>query len=410
MAEAIARGTRAFRRTNLALFADGLATFALMYSVQPLMPVVSHSLSVAPAVASLALSVTTLALAACMLAASVVADRVGRKQLMVAALLSSSALGIACAAAPGFGGLLALRALMGVTLSGLPAVSMAYVAEEMAPSAAGLAMGLFIGGSAIGGMSGRLLAGMLTAWAGWRAALAAIGALGLLCGLLLWRFLPPSRHFAPRRTRVADLLAASVAYLRDPVMRRLFAQGFLLMGGFVTVYNYTAYRLLAAPYGLEQDRVALIFSVYPVGVVTSALMGNLALRAGRRRVLMGNLAVMLAGLALTLAAPMWAIVLGTAVFTSGFFGAHSVASGWVGFRAKAGRAQASALYLFAYYAGSSLVGTAGGLVWAHGGWPGVAALVAGLLGVAVAAAAGLEGRPGALPLDQAGDRSPDPIG
>jgi YNFM family putative membrane transporter len=390
--EGIARGTAEFRRTNLALFADGLATFALMYAVQPLMPVFSAAFGVTPAAAALSLSVTTLPLAVAMLAASVVADRVGRRTLMVGSLFASALLGLACATPTGFAGLLALRAAMGLSLAGLPAVSMAYVAEEMAPGAAGLAMGLFIGGSAIGGMSGRLLAGALTAWFGWRAALGGIGLLGLVCGVLLWRFLPPSQHFHPRPMSVGALAAACTRYLRDPVLRMLFAQGFLLMGGFVTIYNYTAYRLLAPPYALGQGRVGLIFSVYLVGVASSAIMGHLAVRAGRRRVLIGNLAVMAGGLALTSAAPLMAIVGGTALFTAGFFGAHSVASGWVGFCAREARAQASALYLFAYYAGSSLVGTAGGLVWARLAWPGVALSVAALLGLALLAATRLPGR------------------
>jgi YNFM family putative membrane transporter len=392
VADGIARGTPAFRRTNLALFADGLATFALMYAVQPLMPVFSTQFGVTPAAAALALSVTTLPLAFAMLAASAVADRVGRRALMVGSLFTSALLGLACAVPSGFSGLLLLRGLMGISLAGLPAVSMAYVAEEMAPTAAGLAIGLFIAGSAVGGMSGRLLAGALTAWFGWRAALGGIGALGLACAVLLWRFLPPSRHFAPCPLRLAALGAALARHLRDPVLRLLFAQAFLLMGGFVTIYNYTAYRLLAPPYRLGQDRVGLIFSVYLAGVVSSAVMGHVAVRAGRRRTLVGNVALMACGLALTLAAPLAAIVAGTALATAGFFGAHSVASGWVGSWARSARAQASSLYLLAYYAGSSIVGSAGGLVWARWAWPGIVWLVAVLLGVSLLAATGLPAR------------------
>jgi YNFM family putative membrane transporter len=390
--EGIARGTKAFRRTNLALFADGLATFALMYAVQPLMPVFSTTFGVTPAAASFSLSVTTLTLAFAMLAASAVADQVGRRALMVGSLFTSALLSLACAVPPGFAALLVLRALMGLSLAGLPAVSMAYVAEEMAPGAAGLAMGLFIAGSAIGGMSGRLLAAALSAWFGWRAALGAIGALGLACAVLLWRFLPPSRYFVRRPMRLASLAAVFGRHLCDPVLRLLFAQAFLLMGGFVTIYNYTAYRLLAPPYALGQDRVGLIFSVYLFGVASSATMGHLAVRAGRRRIFVGNVALMAGGLALTLAPPLASIVAGTALVTAGFFGAHSVASGWVGFYAREARAQASALYLFAYYAGSSLVGSAGGLVWARWAWPGVAALVAALLGLALLAASRLPAR------------------
>ncbi len=375
----IERGTPAFWRTNLGLFAAGLATFALLYCVQPLMPVFGAVFRIGPAQSALTLSATTMPLAFAMLIASGISEAVGRKPVMVASLLASSVLALLCGLAPGFGALLLLRGLMGLTISGLPAVAMAYVAEEMHPKAAGLAMGLYIGGSAIGGLSGRLLAGALADFWSWRVALAAIGIEGAACGLLLWRGLPASVHFSPRPLRARALLGTYLAHLRRPVLPWLFAEGFLLMGGFVTLYNFIPYRLIAPPYELSQTKVGLIFCAYLAGVVSSPVMGNLAMRAGRRRVLVGNIGIMLAGVALTLAAPLAAIVGGVVLVTVGFFGAHSVASNWVGFRATEARAQASALYLFAYYAGSSIVGYVGGLVFQAHGWPGICALLAGLL-------------------------------
>jgi YNFM family putative membrane transporter len=102
-------------------------------------------------------------------------------------------------------------------------------------------------------------------------------------------------------------------------------------------------------------------------------------------------AIMLAGAGLTLAAPLVVIVGGVAVFTFGFFGAHSIASGWVGRRARAAKAQAASLYLLCYYGGSSVIGWAGGLIYAQGHWPGVVALIAGLLALALVAARQLAG-------------------
>jgi len=378
----IHRGTPRFWRTNLALFSAGLATFALMYAVQPLMPVLTAAFHVSPAAASLTVSLTTLPLALAMLGASALADRHGRKPVMVVSLLASAALSTACAAAPGLPALLVLRALMGVTLGGLPSIAMTYVAEEMAPAAIGLAMGLFIGGSAIGGMSGRLLAGLLAAHFNWRVALAAVGAEGLTCGLLLARFLPAGQATARQTITLSALARAAAGHLRMPIMRRLFAQGFLLMGSFVTIYNYVAFRLLAPPVSLSPDHVSLIFSVYLVGVVTSSAMGHAALRFGRRRILLLNIALMLAGVALTLPTALPALVLGIVTFTAGFFGAHSVASAWVGAAARQDRAQASALYLLAYYIGGSLAGTLAGLLWSHAGWPAIAAFVAAMLTLA----------------------------
>ena len=197
----IERGTRAFVQTNLALFAAGFATFALIYCVQALLPEFSAAFGVSAAASSLALSLTTGAMAFCLLVASALADAWGRKQLMTTSLLASAVLTVAAAAAPRWGELLALRALTGVAISGLPAVAMAYVSEEMHPKSIGLAMGLYIGGSGLGGMSGRLIVGVVADVAGWRAAMLAIGLLGLACGLVFWRSLPAGRGTSGARVR-----------------------------------------------------------------------------------------------------------------------------------------------------------------------------------------------------------------
>lgn len=378
-ASLIARGTPAFRRTNLALFAAGFSTFALLYCVQPLMPLFSAEFGLGAAASSLSLSVTTGLLAVAMLVASSLSEALGRKPVMVASLLASAILTIAAAFVPGWHGLLLVRALEGVALSGLPAVAMAYVGEEMEKGSIGLAMGLYIGGSAVGGMGGRLISGILADFLSWRIAIGALGLVCLLAALAFWKSLPPSRNFHPRPLALGNLLARFVEHFRDKGLPWLFLEGFLLMGSFVTLYNYVGYRLLAPPYELGQTAVGSIFAVYLIGILSSAWVGNLASRLGRRRVLWVVILLQLAGLGLTLATPLPLVIAGIAVFTFGFFGAHSIVSSWVGLRALEGKAQASSLYLFFYYLGSSLVGSAGGLFWTAFGWSGLAALLAALL-------------------------------
>ena len=382
-------GGAAFWRINGALFIAGFATFATLYCVQPLLPVFAAAFGLSPAASSLALSVATAWLAVSMLVAGSLSEAWGRKPVMLGALLLSGGLTIGMAWAPSFSALLVLRGLAGAALGGLPAVAMAYLAEEMEPAALPVAMGLYIAGNAVGGMSGRLITALVSDADGWRVAVGSIGGLGLAAAALLWGALPASRHFRPEPLRLSMLAASLGGHLRTPVLAVLFAEGFLLMGSFVTVYNYIGFRLLAPPYSLSQSAVGLLFCVYLVGVVSSTAMGALAGRIGRRTVMAGNVVVMLAGVGLTTARPVWLVVTGVALVTWGFFGGHAVASGWVGNAARQARAQAASLYLFAYYAGSSVVGTLGGAAWSAFGWTGVAGLVAMALGSALALAAAL---------------------
>jgi YNFM family putative membrane transporter len=382
----IRHGTPAFRRTNLALFSSGFATFGLLYCVQPLMPAFSSDFGVDAATSSLSLSLTTAVMAVGMLFAGAISDTLGRKPVMLASLLSSSVLVLLTAVSPSWTLLLIARALLGVTLAGLPAVAMTYLSEEVHGESLGFAMGLYIGGNAIGGMSGRLISGFAADHASWRVAVGVIGVLGLVAALLVAKGLPPSLHFEKRVARPRALIAAFGDLIRDKGLPWLFAEGFLLMGAFVTIYNYVSFRLLAPPFSLSQSHVGAIFMVYLTGVAASAWMGSLAGKLGRGKVMWTTFVTMLVGVALTSSASLIAIVVGIAMLTIGFFGGHSIASGWVGMRANQARAHASSMYLFSYYMGSSIAGSLGGIFWTHAGWNGVAcyATVLVIAGFAIA--------------------------
>lgn len=372
-------GTPEFRRLRRAMFLGGFATFSLLYCVQPLLPLFSHDWQVSPAQASTVLSAATGGLALTLVVASAISDRIGRRGLMVGAVLLAALLGLACAAAAGLPQLVWLRALEGIALAGLPAVAMAYLSEEMEPRGLATAMGLYIAGSAFGGMSGRIATAWLAELWDWRAAMAAQALLALAIGLVFWKSLPPSRAFRPRPLRAAALAAGVRLHLADAGLPWLYALAFLLMGCFVSLYNYLGYRLAGAPFGLGAGWIGTLSVFYVSGMLGSGWTGRLAERYGLRRVLWVMTALMLAGLLATLADALPVLLAGVALATFGFFGAHATASAWVGRRAREARGLASALYLCAYYAGSSLLGSVSGLVWHVDGWNAVVVLLATLL-------------------------------
>ncbi|MBG0842681.1 MFS transporter [Ectopseudomonas toyotomiensis] len=374
----LTRGSAGYRRATLALFCAGFATFAMLYCVQPLLPLLAAHFRVSAASSSLALSLTTLSLALCLLVSGALAESWGRKPVMAAALGLSAMLGIACALVEEWGSLLILRALLGLALSGLPALAMAYVGEEFDPEALPAAMGLYIGGTALGGLLGRLLAGLLSDLGGWPWALGGIAGLGLLAlALFIW-LLPPSRHFTAQPLSLRGLLRNFALHLSNPRLRVLFALAFLLMGGFVALFNYVGFRLAGEPFNLSATVIGLLFTVYLLGIFSAGWAGRLVPRFGARQVLHGGIGLMLLGVALCAAPWLSAAVVGLALFTLGFFAAHAVASGQVGIHAQGAKAQASALYLCAYYLGSSLVGYVGGYVWEHAGWLALLGVLASL--------------------------------
>ncbi len=388
------------RRVRLGLFAAGLATFALLYTPQPLLPQLSRAFHAGPAAASLAMSAGTAALALAVIPVSSLSEVLGRRAVMITSVLAAAVLGLLAPLAPSLPALVAVRVLEGFALAGVPAAAMAYLAEEVAGSDLGRAMGLYIAGNAIGGLGGRVIAGVLAEHGGWRVALAGVGALALGCAVAFAALLPPQRFFTPAKPRLRALSRTLAGNLADTSLLRLYLIGFALMGAFVTVYNYLTFRLSEPPFGLSASVIGALFTVYLAGTWSSTMAGRLADRAGRHVVLPAGVALTIGGVALTLPASLACIVAGLVLTTAGFFAAHSVASGWVGGRARTAPAQASALYLCLYYAGSSVAGSAGGVFYARGGWPPVAAFAAALLAVALASAlslrprgSGLGGRP-----------------
>ncbi|WP_431260285.1 MFS transporter [Roseateles chitinivorans] len=377
-------GTTAYRRIAFALFLAGFTTFSLLYSVQPLLPLFAAEFHVGAAASALSLSLATGALAFAILCAGALSESMDRKRLMFASMAMAAVLNLIASVVPSWHAMLVARAIEGLVLGGVPAVAMAYLAEEIHPRGLGRAMGQYVGGTAFGGMMGRVGVSVLSDAFGWRPALFVVSVLGLAAAVGFWFLLPPSKHFV-RRTgvKLSEHVAAWRGHLTHPMLPLLFAMGFLMMGMFVAVYNYAGFRLMRAPFSLSQSAIGLIFCAYLFGIAASAAAGGLSDRFGRAPALLSGIALAITGVLLTLTTWLPAVILGIVLLTIGFFVAHSVSSAWVGALGGRSKGHAASLYLLAYYIGSSTLGAMGGWFWDHSGW---GALVGYALVVLLAAA------------------------
>lgn len=380
------RGSTGYRRVLVALFCAGVATFAQLYSVQGVLPLLEADLGLTPARAALAVSAATLGLAASVVPWSAVSDRVGRRRTMVAAILAATVLATCSVFAPTFPLLVGIRLVEGMALGGIPAVAMAYLAEEVHARHATLAAATYISGTSIGGLSGRMVAAPVGEWLGWRSGVLAVTLLAVVATIAFLWLAPQQRRFTPQPVRIRALTGRLLGTLTDGRLLILYLQAFLLMGSFVSMYNYLGFHLGEAPFRLSPGWVSLLFLAYLSGTWSSRMAGTLAARIGRRAVLVGSTVLMVAGAALTLVPSLMVIIVGLVAFTTGFFAAHAIANGWAPSIARRFPAQAAALYTLAYYAGSSLVGYGSGLVYGARGWGWFVAVLAGLLLLAAATA------------------------
>lgn len=369
-----AGGTAMYRRTLLALFCAGFATFSQIYSPQGLLPEIAVDFGVDAGTSSWALGASTIGVAVWVIPWARLSDRIGRVAAMRWALLSAMVAGLSAPLMPGFEAFIAARFLEGVLLSGLPAIAVTAVAETVRLNVLGTTIGIYVAGNTIGGLSGRIIAAEVGELWGWRAGLIAVAVIAAIGILVFVVIVPPTVVHTPP---AASVWRGLLANLKSPGVMVLVIQPFLLMGGFVAIYNYLAFRLQQPPFDLTLAQVSWLFLAYLAGALVSSWIWKIIGNTPPVTVMLVCVAVMLAGLGLTLLPSLWAVIAGLLLFTGAFFGTHSIASALINRRADVGRSLATPLYNLGYYAGSSLLGWLGGVAFAGGGWAGTVAMTAG---------------------------------
>lgn len=357
----------AYKRAVLAMLAAGMACFNTLYCTQALLPVLVSDLGIPPSTAALTVSATTGMLALCVVPASILSERFGRNRVIVCSAVAAIVIGLLLPLAPNAYVLVALRGLQGALLAGVPATAMTWLAEELHPEALSRAMGVYIAGTTVGGLTGRIIPSVMLEFANWRWALLATSAFALVMSLVTALALPKQRRFQPHEVTPKGEFTAMLAHFKNPQLAAMFFTAFAGMGVFVSVYNFMGFRLIET-FGLSEVLVGFMFLLYLAGTWSSAKAGKVIAKLGRPGAMLAGAAAMITGLLLLLPAALWCIVAGIAVFTAGFFLVHSTASGWVGPLAKSHKAESSSMYLCSYYLGSSVLGWVSGFVFMHASW------------------------------------------
>lgn len=362
------RGSLRFRRIKNSIFLSGLSVFAQLYLFQPVLPLLCKEFDITPAESSWAVSASTMGMAVGLFIFSLKADALPRKQLMGFAMLASAVLTLLSVFIHNFPLLIAVSFVRGAILSGVTAVALAYLSEEVSTGALGLAISLYLSGNAIGGMAGRILVMLIAGWANWRWAAVFVGVSSLILGLFFMKRLPASKHFVPQPVNIAHKWQQMGVFFRQPVIVLIYFAALLLMGAFVSIYNYTGFHLEAPPFSLPHYVIACIFLMYTLGVLGTMVSGRLSDKIAPAKLIRYFIPAIAVGLLLMLIPQLVAFVGGLGVFTFSFFGTHTLSSRLISQEAREGKSTATSLYWLFYYAGSAIVGTATGVALTGWGW------------------------------------------
>ena len=367
----------------------GLAIFSSLYATQALLPTLTREMGIDPSTAALTVSAATGALAVCVVPASILSEKFGRGRVLVISALAATALGLTLPLAQSIEQLVVLRSLQGALLAGTPAVAMAWLSEELDERDLAGAMGLYIAGTSVGGLTGRLIPAFMLEVTDWRWALATSAAVSLALAVATAILLPEQRNFRPKASiRPGAEVRAVAGHLRNPRLVGLVATAFIAMGVFVSMYNFFGFRAIN-DFGLAPSLAGLTYVMYLSGTWSSARAGSFVSRFGRGRVVLAAAVLMLTGALIGSSGNLIITLVGLLLFTASFFALHSTASGWVGLIAEKDRAEASSLYVFCYYMGSSLLGAATGQAFEALPWAGFVAVLAAMLGALIAIAVAL---------------------
>jgi predicted MFS family arabinose efflux permease len=369
---------------TFAVVSAGFCAFLALFAPQPLLPMLAAQFAASAAAVSLLITAPTLAVAIAAPFTGAIADRFGRKHVIVPAALLLAVPTILAGVSKTLGQLLFWRFLQGLLTPGIFAVTIAYITEEW-EQGAGAAMSAYVTGTVLGGFCGRMIAGIVAGLASWRWAFFVLGALTAIGGAAIWLWLPPGQGAHPSHHR-APLWRSMGRHLRNRRLLSAYAVGFCVLFTLLGAFTYVNFYLAAPPFSLNATALGLLFVVYLVGAAITPVAGRWIDRLGHRVSLVAAFSAGIAGMSLALFPRLSAVAIGLALCCTSTFISHATASAYVGAVAKEARAAAVGLYVMFYYLGGTLGSALPGRFWSRGGWPACVALIVAAQVVTIAVA------------------------
>ncbi len=373
----------AFDVRALAIATAGFAAFVNLYSPQALLPELSREFGVGAGEISALMTASTAAIALTAPFTGALADVLGRKRLITAAAFAVVVPTLMMTLAASVPQLVILRFIQGLLLPPIFTVAVAYVGDEWPPAEVPRVAGLFVSGSSVGGFCGRFFTGAIADLVGWRVSFAAVALLTLAGGLIVTLALPPERSFV-RSGGFLVSVRQMLSHLRNPRLLAIYAVGFGTLFNFIATFTYISFHLAGAPYFFSSTLLGALFATYLGGSVLVPWVGRVILLFGRRRFILGIIAIWICGALLLLAPPVTVIIIGLTICAICGMVCQAVSTGYVITTAKEGRSSAAGLYASTFYIGGSVGAFLMGFVWNAAGWTGC---VAGIVAVQIIMAA-----------------------
>jgi MFS transporter, YNFM family, putative membrane transport protein len=363
---------------NIAVATAGFCAFLNLYSPQALLPVLAKEFGVGAAEISSIMTASALAIALTAPFTGAIADVLGRKRVIAAAMLAVVAPMTGAAFAADVSSLIAWRFFQGLLLPPIFAVTVAYIGDEWPAADVARTAGIYITGSSLGGFCGRFVPGVLGDLIGWRGAFVVLAGFSLIAAILVIVLLPVERRFV-RSPAVSASARQMLRHLTNPQLVATYAIGFGVLFNFIAIFTYVSFHLAAPPFGFSSSDLGAVFVTYLAGAAIAPSTGWLLAKLGRRAFVVAATGAWACGCLLTLAPSVPAIVAGLTLCAACGMLCQTVSTSYVTAIAKEGRSAAVGLYVTSFYIGGSAGAFLPGLVWSSGGWPACIAMAVAML-------------------------------
>jgi YNFM family putative membrane transporter len=364
----------AFDTRSLAVATSGFCAFVNLYTPQALLPELSREFGVSASDISWLMTAGTGAIALTAPFTGVLADMVGRKRLITAAMFGAVVPTLIMTMVGSVPSFAFWRFVQGMLLPPIFTVAVAYIGDEWPAADVPRIAGIYISGTSIGGFCGRFIPGMLSDLIGWRLAFSVVALLTLVSAIIVALTLPHERQFV-RSGGLADSLRQMLRHLRDPQLVATYAIGFGVLFNFIATFTYVSFHLAAPPYLFSPTLLGALFLTYLASSPIVPWVGRAIVLFGRRPFVLGVIALWIVGVLLLLAPPVSLIMTGLTLCAVCGMVCQAVSTGYVTLTAKEGRSSAVGLYATSYYVGGSAGAFLGGLAWTFSGWGGCVAVI-----------------------------------
>ena len=367
----------AFDIRALAVATAGFCAFVNLYSPQALLPELSREFGVGAGEISWLMTAGTAAIALSAPFTGALADVVGRKRLIAAAMFAVVVPTVIMTFVASVPELTFWRFVQGLLLPPIFTVTVAYIGDEWPPADVARVAGLYMVGASVGGFSGRFIPGVLADLIGWRAAFQVVALLTLVAALIVALTLAPERRFM-RSGGLFTSLAQMLRHFRDRRLVATYAIGFGVLFNFIATFTYVGFHLAAPPYLFSPTLLGALFLTYLISAPLLPWVGRAIALFGRRRFVLGVIGLWIVGVLLLLAPPIGVILFGLTLCAVCGMLCQTVSTGYVTMTAKEGRSSAVGLYASIFYVGGSAGAFLTGLAWTMAGWPGCVAVIAAM--------------------------------